>query len=93
LGDLKTSDYLDVQTLGVTPSGTVSLWVKTLNNSSYYYNEQNYEIDCEAKKIKSLTSVSYEADGNSINTAGEQEWQSVVPQSMGEVLYHGVCPS
>lgn len=90
--NLNTTSYLDTQTLDVSTS-TVSLWVRTINNNTSNYNEQNYQIDCAGKRIQSLTSVSYDAYGNELNTLGQQGWESVIPQSMGEVLYNGVCSS
>ena len=86
-----TASYLDTQTLDTSSSSAVSLWVKTINNNLSNYNEQNYQIDCVGKRIKSLTSINYDAYGNSLNTIGQQDWQSVVPQSIGEILYNGIC--
>jgi tetratricopeptide (TPR) repeat protein len=82
--------YIDAQTLDFSQGNLASLWVKTTNNSGNY-DEQNYQIDCSGKKIKSLSATSYDISGNVINTIGEQEWQSVVPDSIGEILYNGMC--
>jgi len=63
------------------------------STSAYSYIEQNYEIDCSGKKIKSLSGNTYNKLGNVIYSAGEQDWQSVIPETIGETLYNGMCAS
>jgi len=90
----KTSDteyYLDIQTLDFTQTNIVSLWVKILNTNTQNYSQQNYQIDCSGKKIKSVSATNYNSIGNVIYTSPAQDWQSVVPESIGEVLSNGMC--
>lgn len=84
-------DSLDIQTLDFTHGNIVSLWLKSVNTNSKIYSQQNYQIDCSGRMIKSLSSTSYGANGNPLHTTQEQEWQSVGPETIGEVLYNGMC--
>ncbi|HEV3245054.1 MAG TPA: tetratricopeptide repeat protein [Candidatus Paceibacterota bacterium] len=68
-----------------------NLWLKsTYADGSYAV--QNYEFDCTNRQIKSLSATSYDTLGNVSNTTGEQDWQSIAPQTIGETLYDGMCP-
>ena len=82
---------IDIQTLDFSKGNLVSLWFKSTDTNLKAYTEQNYQIDCEGKKIKSLSSTTYDLSGNAGNSTGEQDWQSVVPESVGEILYNGMC--
>jgi hypothetical protein len=85
-----TEYYIDAQTLNFSPDN-VSVWVKILNTSTQNYSQQNYEIDCSGRKIKSVSATNYDAHGNLKYRSAAQDWQSVVPESIGEVLYNGMC--
>ncbi len=82
---------VDTQTLDFTKGNTVSLWLKSVSANSKSYSEQNYQIDCSGKRIKSVSLTDYDAYGDAMNTTGEQGWQSIVPESIGEVLHNGMC--
>jgi tetratricopeptide (TPR) repeat protein len=90
----KTADTeysVDTQTLGFRQGNTVSLWVKIMNTKNNTYSQQEYQLDCSGRKIKSISVTSYNSVGNVMHTSPGQEWETVVPESMGEVLYNGVC--
>lgn len=90
----KTSDAdfsIDVQTLNFSQGNVVSLWLKISKSGSQLYDQVNYQIDCSGGKIKTLASARYNSYGNPINTTGEQEWQVIVPETIGETLHNNVC--
>lgn len=90
----KTSDSehaVDVQTLDFAQGNIVSLWVKALNPNTQNYSQLNYQIDCSGRKIKSASATLYNSRGNVIYTSPAQDWQNIVPESIGEVLYKGMC--
>ncbi len=86
------SEYsIDIQTLDSSKGNIVSLWLKILNIKSQANSEENYQIDCSARKLKSLSRINYNADGSPVNTLPEKEWESVIPETIGEILYNDVC--
>lgn len=82
---------LDIQTLDFSKPGMASFWLKGKRAHSKYYTEENYHIDCSDRKIKSLFSAQYDGQGNILGSSGEQNWQGILPESLGEFLYNGMC--
>jgi tetratricopeptide (TPR) repeat protein len=90
----KTSDteYLvDSQTLDFSQGNIVSLWAEILNTNDKSYFKSNFQINCSEKKIKSLSATNYNSVGNITGNIPAQDWQSVIPETIGEVLYSGMC--
>ena len=69
----------------------VSLWIKTLSPGSHNSTQTNFEIDCSAAKIKSLGSVRYTSGGIPIGSTREEDWQVIVPETIGETLRNDMC--
>lgn len=92
----KTTDTeyaIDVATLDFSKGNMASLWMKSTNLSSQNYTQQNFQIDCAERKIRSLSATDYDSMGTALGLGSqtEQAWQSIVPESIGEVLYNGMC--
>lgn len=91
--DIGTNDgttySIDAMTLDFSKTDP-TLWLKSTNDDGSY-SEQQYEFDCTNQQIKSLSAANYDAYGDAGATQGEQSWQSVIPQTIGETLYDGVC--
>jgi tetratricopeptide (TPR) repeat protein len=86
------SEYsVDIQTLDFSQGNITSLWVKVLNTKTQNYSQQNYQIDCSGRKLKAASATNYNSIGNVIYTRPVQDWQSIVPESIGEFLYNGMC--
>jgi tetratricopeptide (TPR) repeat protein len=83
--------FIDTQTLSFTNGKVVSLWVKAQKVKSANYNQSNYQIDCGDRKIKSLSSANYDSSGSPKNSIGEQQWETIAPETLGEFLYNGMC--
>jgi hypothetical protein len=48
--------------------------------------------DCGANRMRSVSRVSYDADGKPLEQQDDPlPWQSVIPDSPGELLYTGAC--
>jgi tetratricopeptide (TPR) repeat protein len=82
---------IDVRRSEVLPSKPVQLWVKEteVRGSS---NVIAFGIDCNSEKIRTDSSVSYNAGGGVSGSSDYSSgWSSVVPDSIGEQLWNGVC--
>jgi len=83
---------VDTQTLNFSHGNVVSLWVKVRKGRYKNYEQQTiYEIDCSGQKIKAASSISYDSLGNVRNISTGQEWQNIAPETVGEVLFSGMC--
>jgi hypothetical protein len=69
---------------------TAKVWLKT--NKAKGSDLDSFELDCQAKKLRENSSVSYREDGKLTNSDSvTAPWRSVVPDSFGESLYEGLC--
>jgi hypothetical protein len=51
-----------------------------------------WEIDCGSKRLRVLEVTSYDAKGGVIETIENEHWNNtIVPESIGEIIYTGVC--
>ena len=82
---------VDTQTLNFSHGNVVSLWVKVRKSRSQNYQQTNYEIDCSGRKIKAASSINYDSLGNARNSSTDQEWRNIAPETIGEILYSGMC--
>jgi hypothetical protein len=48
-----------------------------------------YELNCIARQLRSVSSVLYDVSGNVIGHPAGGEWDIVVPDSLGETLHRG----
>lgn len=91
---LKTADaayFIDAQTLDCAEKSTVSLWLKIVSPHSNTNEQIDYQIDCVGRRMRSLGSVDYNSLGTPIRTGGEEGWQVIAPDSVGEKLHKTVC--
>jgi tetratricopeptide (TPR) repeat protein len=86
-----TEVSIDSQTLNFSQGNIVSLWTKTVRPKSPIYSEENYQIDCASEKIKLISSVNYNSDQVLNSKEFKGDWGSVAPESLGELLYNGMC--
>ena len=83
--------FLDVRTLDVPSNGAARLWLKTSNKTSGY-TVGSYEIDCKGRRIDLTSSVVYDAKGEVLKSLdGISGWTQIVPGTLGEHLYDGIC--
>ena len=83
--------YIDVKTAEFSDSAFSRLWLKTVRKDESY-TVQAYELDCKLGQIKATSTVLYSANdevvGSSESSSG---WQRIVPETLGEQLYNGMC--
>jgi tetratricopeptide (TPR) repeat protein len=82
---------IDAQTLDFSRGTIVSLWVKSQGARSKNYEQTNYEIDCSGPKIKAASYIRYDSQGNALRSGSEKDWQNIAPETLGELLYWGMC--
>lgn len=92
ISDIPGQNWLvDAQTLRCSQGNTVSVWLKIPEPKSRSYDEANYQIDCKSGRLKPMASTTYDPLGNPIRSTGEQEWQMILPESIGDMLRDSLC--
>src|SRR6202041_2156499 len=87
-----TEVSIDTRTLNFSQGSIVSLWIKTVHSKSPIYAEANYQIDCPNEKIKVISSVNYNSLDQVLDSKEfKGDWESIVPESLGEILHKGMC--
>lgn len=87
--------------------GSIKLWIKkemkkvTIKKNGKPINYLNakelqlFEIDCNEKKIKIVSSIVYNSQGKVVDSWTlrdyEQEWNDIVPDSIGEAISDKTC--
>lgn len=79
----------------------VSAWIKLLNNGNWdlidnkkvWYKIEYIETDCNASRISVNSKISYDMQGNLINSLHYKvsDFIPVVPDSIGEEIYYTMC--
>jgi len=83
--------YVDVKSVEFADNGPARLWVKTLRKKQTHTVEA-CEVDCKSKRIRQTSSLVYDSEGKLVSsTEASSGWQQVVPDTMGEHLYNGLC--
>ena len=71
----------------------MKLWVKQTRSSKGEgpYSVQRYELNCVFRQLRTLSFAGYDASGNLNFTREGGQWESIVPDTMGEQLASGEC--
>jgi hypothetical protein len=88
--------YIDLKTFDDANNTSVKLWVKQTKSSEGQgpYSVQRYELNCGSRQMRTLSVASYDALGNlNFTREGDPQWESIVPDTMGEQLASGACQS
>ena len=88
--------YLDSQNAEISDANTAKFWIKevdTKQTTRGTYTLEKYAVDCRDERIDMLSFLKYKADGGNAIASSDVEagWQSIVPDTLGERLYHGMC--
>jgi tetratricopeptide (TPR) repeat protein len=86
--------YIDLKTFDDANNTSVKLWVKQTKSSEGQgpYSVQRYELNCGSRQMRTLSVASYDALGNlNFTREGGPQWESIVPDTMGEQLASGAC--
>jgi len=87
--------YIDMKTFAAAQGDSGKLWVKQTNvvpNDVGYWVE-HYEFNCVARQIRRISFADYDSSGDLIESSESEKWESVVPDTLGETLFSGICPS
>jgi tetratricopeptide (TPR) repeat protein len=88
--------YLDSQTAELSDTDSARFWVKEVNTrptAKGAYTLERYAVDCRMKRINMLSFLKYNANGGNAIASSDVEsgWQPIVPDTLGEQLYLGIC--
>jgi tetratricopeptide (TPR) repeat protein len=87
---------IDMKTFDDGRSDSVKLWIKQSHSSNDVaspYSVEQYELNCGARQIRTVSFANYDASGNFTGSREGGKWESVVPDTLGETLLSGVCRS
>ena len=87
---------IDMKTFDDGRSDSAKLWIKQSHSSNDIaspYSVEQYELNCGARQIRTVSFANYDASGNVIGSREGGKWGSVVPDTLGETLLNGMCRS
>ena len=87
-------EYIDVRTVDLQNDEGVKLWVKGVVNTAGKPSTsslQETHINCVSRSIRVLSSTKYDSKGTVIGAVSAGEWSSILPDTLGEALYDGMC--
>lgn len=82
--------FLDVKSAEFPTDGPVRIWLKFVGKKETQMVEN--ELDCKTRRINRASIVTYDSAGT-VQTSSEESsgWQQIIPDTIGEQLYNGVC--
>ena len=88
--------YIDMQTFDDSAATSMKLWAKEMEgpaDSSGPYTLNQYEFNCTARQLRTVSFASYGANGNLLASRGDGKWESAIPDTLGETLLNDMCKS
>ena len=85
---------IDMKTFDDTRNESAKLWVKQVqgsNDAAGPYSVQQDEFNCGARQMRTQSVTDHDASGNVTRGLENDKWVSVVPDTLGEVLFSGIC--
>jgi hypothetical protein len=89
-------NYVDLRTFDDADNASIKLWTKEVSGRSESagpYTLQRFELNCAARQLRPVSFAAYDASGILTRTREFDKWQSIIPETFGEVLYSGACRS
>jgi len=86
--------YIDMKTFDDDRSASAKVWIKQVQGSgddTGPYSLRQFELNCGMRRIRAISVADYDASGKLTGSHEGERWESVVPQTLGETLYNGVC--
>jgi hypothetical protein len=76
-------------------SDSSKIWIKQTYTPSETgpYSLQQFELNCDARQIRAVSLANYDASGEFMGNRDGGEWGSVVPDTLAETLFSGMCRS
>jgi tetratricopeptide (TPR) repeat protein len=87
--------YIDLKTFEARDSNSVKVWIKRSESSDGGgpYSVQRYELNCGLRQLRTVSFASYTSSGTLKFSREGGQWESIVPETMGEQLASGACQS
>lgn len=88
--------FLEMKTFDDTHPESAHFWVKQsqgLPDTNGPYSVQQYELNCPVRQIRSVSFANYNAAGSVVSTGESGKWDTIVPDSLGEAFFNGICQS
>ncbi len=84
--------FLDLKTFDNRDSNSIKLWTKTQTaGEDGPFIVQKYEMNCSLQQLKMVSMASYSATGTLRSSREGGQWESVIPDTLGERLIRGAC--
>ena len=97
--------YIDMRTFDDRHIDAIKIWIKELGAPRNHAKSKEswsqdgegpheltqYELNCIARRLRSVSSVSYDISGNVVGHRAGGGWDVIVPDTLGETLYNGAC--
>lgn len=84
--------YLDAMDVSIR-SSEVQFWTKEVfdeqQSNNIAYSVKHWTVRHSPRLIKMDSQIDYDSDGNVVNSWSGSDWQTIVPDSFGEMLYKG----
>jgi tetratricopeptide (TPR) repeat protein len=87
--------YLDLKTFDSKDNNSIKLWTKQTQSSREDgpFIVERYEMNCDLQQLRMVSIASYSGTGNLTSSREGGKWESVVPETLGERIVRGACPS
>ena len=86
--------YIDIRTVDYSENGIVKLWIKSIAPTqarASKFSMAEIEINCATRRINTASVTDYDAKGQATGAVPTSEWQVIVPDTVGEGLFDGLC--
>jgi tetratricopeptide (TPR) repeat protein len=86
--------YIDLKTYDDAHPDSSKVWIKQVpgfGNAPGTYSLRQFELSCEKRRIRVISGADYDASGGPTSNYEGGNWQSVVPETLGEIIFDGVC--
>jgi len=68
-----------------------NLWIKEARGDNDPYSLEQFELNCDAHQLRMMSAANYDAAGNMTGSHRGGNWTPIIPETLGENLYDGVC--
>jgi tetratricopeptide (TPR) repeat protein len=88
--------FVDLKSADFSRDDAMRVWVKQAKpgaDESGPYSLYQYEVNCGSRQIKTVSTASYKAGGNLAGSREGDKWESVIPDTLGETVFNGMCPA
>jgi hypothetical protein len=86
--------YIDTRMVDYSAKDMVRFWLKSVElpqAKASGYRLAETEVNCATRGINTVSVTSYDAKGQATGTATTSGWQTIIPDTVGEALFDGMC--